>query len=217
MVGARVRQRERGIGGKTKAQTQRTPASVRVSYRYVRARICYAGCRMYHVSYVFVLSTTFRLFAMSECLLLLLLLVMTTMLWSPSDHTSKIQVVGNAYTAADVHRPTAAAAAAGGAGKGGSSDDGHDVWIEVGLRARAKDVRMRCVFQYEPKGGESEEGGSGEEGGKGVEAPSASASGSPGSMAIRRVFLVREGLDRLPLQDAAMEVMREWECFFLLF
>eukprot|EP00903_Cladosiphon_okamuranus_P022143 g20364.t1 len=115
------------------------------------------------------------------------------------------QVVGNAYTSADAHRPTAAAAAAAaGAGKGGRFDE-QDVWIEVGLRAREKDVRMRCVFQYGPKVGEGDEGDSVAKGNEGVRAPSASASGSPGWMAIRRVFLVREGLDRLPLQDAAME------------
>lgn len=108
-------------------------------------------------------------------------------------------MVGNAYTAADVHRSPAVAL---GAGRG--SDNEHDVWIEMGLRAREKDVRMRCVFQYGAEGG----GGSGKTGDGGAEARSASApaSGSPGSMVIRRVFLVREGLDRLPLQDAAMEV-----------
>eukprot|EP00752_Nemacystus_decipiens_P007403 g6621.t1 len=109
------------------------------------------------------------------------------------------QVVGNAYTAADVHRSAAVA--------GGSADD-RDVWIEIGLRAREKGVRMRCVFQYGPKGGEGEEGGGSREKGDGKErapSPSATASGSAWSMVIRRLFLVREGLDRLPPEDAAME------------
>lgn len=137
----------------------------------------------------------------------------------PLEPHLKKQVVGNAYTAADVHRSTAAAAAAvagGGAAGGGESSDGeHDVWIEIGLRAREKDVRMRCVFQYGPEGG-----GFVEKGDEGAGAPSGSAppSSSPRSMVIRRVFLVREGLDRLPLQDAKMEVthfLRERVCFFL--
>lgn len=109
------------------------------------------------------------------------------------------QVVGNAYTAAEVRHPTVAAAAQ--AGGGGSGDDEHDVWIEIGLRARQKDVRMRCVFQYGPG-----LGGSGEKGVEGAGAASAPAPTTPGSMVIRRVFLVREGLDRLPPQDAKIEV-----------
>ncbi|CAN0180931.1 unnamed protein product, partial [Ectocarpus fasciculatus] len=51
------------------------------------------------------------------------------------------QVVGNAYTSAETP------AVAGGAADG--------LWLEVGLRGRDKDVRMRCVFEYGPGGGGS--------------------------------------------------------------
>lgn len=86
---------------------------------------------------------------------------------------------------AEVHPHAAAAAAEKGSGD--------DLWLEMGLRARDKDVRIRCVFQYglEARGGTAPEGES---------------SAPAGSMVLRRVFLVREGLDRLPPQDAAAEV-----------
>ena len=51
------------------------------------------------------------------------------------------------------------------------------MWVELGLRA--KDIRVRCVFQYDrDRSGAS----------------------------FKRVFLVREGLERLPLDDGEIEV-----------
>ncbi|CAM9432049.1 unnamed protein product [Ectocarpus sp. 12 AP-2014] len=94
------------------------------------------------------------------------------------------QVVGNAYTSAEN-----LAVAGGGA-------DGP--WIEVGLRVQ--DVRMRCVFEYGPGAGGSVDA----EGGEGVPAPEAAAAATR-STSIRRVFVVREGLDRLPPEDADKE------------
>lgn len=63
-------------------------------------------------------------------------------------------------------------------GKDTGPDDLGDVWVEVGLREG--DVRVRSVFQY----GRAAEGAS-----------------------LRRVFLVREGLDRLPTGDGTKEVI----------
>ncbi|CAM9140781.1 unnamed protein product [Pylaiella littoralis] len=94
------------------------------------------------------------------------------------------QVVGNAYTTAEAYPSTA-----------------EDVWVEVGLRARNKHVRMRCVFQYGPRKRGGGRGGSEEEAGSG----GSSLPSPPSSMSIRRVFLVREGLDRLPPPDAKSE------------
>ena len=59
----------------------------------------------------------------------------------------------------------------------GPPEDLGDVWVELGLREG--DVRMRTVFQY-----------------------SRAAEGAN----LRRVFLVREGLERLPAGDGAIEV-----------
>lgn len=68
-------------------------------------------------------------------------------------------------------------------GKDTGPDDLGDVWVEVGLREG--DVRVRSVFQY----GRAAEGAS-----------------------LRRVFLVREGLNRLPTGDGTKEVIeREGE------
>lgn len=59
---------------------------------------------------------------------------------------------------------------------------------------------MRCVFEYGPGAGGSVDA----EGGGGVPAPEAAP--AAGSVSIRRVFVVREGLDRLPPEDADKEV-----------
>lgn len=73
------------------------------------------------------------------------------------------QIVGNTYTTAE-ERPSPA------------GSDTTEVWVEMGLRV--KDIRVRCVFQYE-----RDESGA----------------------AFQRVFLVREGLERLPLDDLQTE------------
>lgn len=57
------------------------------------------------------------------------------------------------------------------------ADDVGDVWIELGLRRR--DVRVRCIFEYC-------------QGGEGAQ--------------LERVFLAREGLERLPDKDPLAEV-----------
>ncbi|CAM9300575.1 unnamed protein product [Laminaria digitata] len=74
------------------------------------------------------------------------------------------QVVGNTYTTAE-ERPSEA-------GSGIT-----EVWVEVGLRV--KDIRVRCIFQYDRD--------------------------ESGAAAFKRMFLVREGLDRLPLDDGETE------------
>lgn len=82
----------------------------------------------------------------------------------PAIYLSK--VVGNTYTIAAEHA---------------SEDNLGDVWVELGLRAR--DVRVRCLFQY-------------------------GRDGEGGSATVQRVFLAREGLGRLPLADGKIEVGR---------
>lgn len=57
------------------------------------------------------------------------------------------------------------------------------MWVEIGLRAKS-DVRMRCIFQYRREDDE-------------------------GASSVQRVFLVREGLERLPPKDKMTEVNRE--------
>ena len=74
------------------------------------------------------------------------------------------KVVGNAYTTAE-ERPSEA------------GSDTTEVWVEMGLRV--KDIRVRCVFQYD-----RDESGT----------------------SFKRMFLVREGLERLPLDNAETEV-----------
>lgn len=74
------------------------------------------------------------------------------------------EVAGNTYTTA-AERP---------------SDDGlGNVWVELGLRAR--DVRVRCIFQY-------------------------GRDAKDGAADVQRVYLVREGLGRLPPEDVVAEV-----------
>lgn len=89
------------------------------------------------------------------------------------NHAHNTQVAGNTYTIA----------AARSSAAGADTDDLGDVWVEVGLRAR--DVRMRCMFQY----------------GRGVEGAS-----------VRRVYLAREGLERLPSEDETIEVTSLSKC-----
>ena len=74
------------------------------------------------------------------------------------------KIVGNTYTTAE-ERPSATPSVS------------TEVWVEIGLRV--KDIRARCVFQYD-----RDESGA----------------------AFKRVFLVREGLERLPLDDGETEV-----------
>lgn len=58
-----------------------------------------------------------------------------------------------------------------------AGSDSTEVWVEMGLRV--EDIRVRCVFQYDrDRSGAS----------------------------FKRVFLVREGLERLPLDDGEIEV-----------
>lgn len=78
------------------------------------------------------------------------------------------KVVGNTYTMGATRGATRSVGADGDLG---------EVWVEVGLRAR--DVRVRCIFQYG-------------RGGKGAR--------------LERVFLAREGLERLPVEDSSAEV-----------
>lgn len=80
------------------------------------------------------------------------------------------KVVGNTYTIAAERC---------------SEDERDDIWVELGLRAR--DVRVRCLFQY----GRDEE---------------------DGIANVQRVYLAREGLERLPLEDGVADV-REHENF----
>lgn len=99
-------------------------------------------------------------------------------------HASQTQVVGNTYTLGDARSPVAASADSPSLSTSPASsktrDDMGDIWVEMGLRARRKDVRMRCAFQYS----------------RGME-----------EACVKRVFLVREGLNRLPVEDGTIEVM----------
>lgn len=81
------------------------------------------------------------------------------------------KIAGNTYTTAE-ERPSATPSVS------------TEVWVEMGMRV--KDIRARCVFQYD-----RDESGA----------------------AFKRIFLVREGLERLPLDDGETEVRCCVFCF----